>query len=103
MSVAMTNCGTVGWVSDRTGYRYDSIDPTTGQTWPAMPQVVLDVATEAASAAGFVPMRASSTVTRRAHVCRFIRTATNAIWIADRVRLARLAGHLFVGRPETCG
>lgn len=53
MSVAMTNCGTVGWVSDRTGYRYDPIDPTTGHRWPAMPQVFTDVATEAANAAGF--------------------------------------------------
>ena len=38
MSVAMTNCGSVGWVSDRTGYRYDAIDPVSGETWPAMPE-----------------------------------------------------------------
>src|SRR5690349_16752815 len=37
MSVAMTNCGSVGWVTDRTGYRYDAIDPDSGQPWPAMP------------------------------------------------------------------
>ncbi|MEA2541423.1 MAG: oxidative demethylase, partial [Acidobacteriaceae bacterium] len=37
MSVALTNCGTYGWVTDRTGYRYDSIDPETGQHWPGMP------------------------------------------------------------------
>ena len=37
MSVAMTNCGRVGWVSDRTGYRYDPKDPQTGSPWPAMP------------------------------------------------------------------
>src|SRR5215207_11341707 len=37
MSVAMTNCGTAGWVTDRSGYRYDGIDPNSGQPWPAMP------------------------------------------------------------------
>src|SRR5436309_1084364 len=36
MSVAMTNCGRVGWVSDRTGYRYDPVDPDTGTAWPAL-------------------------------------------------------------------
>ena len=35
MSVAMTNCGRLGWVTDRTGYRYDEIDPETGLQWPA--------------------------------------------------------------------
>src|SRR3954469_2913951 len=38
MSAAMTNCGQVGWVTDRTGYRYDAIDPATGRPWPAMPR-----------------------------------------------------------------
>jgi len=58
MSVAMTNCGEVGWVTDRTGYRYDAIDPETGRAWPAMPPLFLDVAARAAMAAGspgFVP------------------------------------------------
>src|SRR5262245_38457568 len=41
MSVAMTNCGRVGWVSDRTGYRYDPTDPQTGDRWPAMPEAFL--------------------------------------------------------------
>jgi DNA oxidative demethylase len=53
MSVAMTNCGRVGWVSDRTGYRYDPVDPTTGTPWPAMPKVFLDLAVRAAAEAGF--------------------------------------------------
>jgi DNA oxidative demethylase len=53
MSVAMTNCGRIGWVSDRTGYRYDPVDPTTGTPWPAMPKVFLDVAVRAAAEAGF--------------------------------------------------
>src|SRR4051794_4298328 len=53
MSVAMTNCGRVGWVSDRSGYRYDPIDPDTGYPWPTMPAVFLDLAARAAADAGF--------------------------------------------------
>ena len=53
MSVAMTNCGSVGWVSDDTGYRYDPIDPESKQPWPAMPAVLRQLAAYAASDAGF--------------------------------------------------
>jgi alkylated DNA repair protein (DNA oxidative demethylase) len=53
MSVAMTNCGRVGWVSDRTGYRYDPVDPDSGTVWPMIPPAFLDLAVRAASAAGF--------------------------------------------------
>jgi alkylated DNA repair protein (DNA oxidative demethylase) len=53
MSVAMTNCGSVGWVSDRTGYRYDAIDPESGERWPAMPPVLRRLAADAAEKAGF--------------------------------------------------
>jgi len=53
MSVAMTNCGRVGWVSDRTGYRYDPVDPQTGVPWPVMPGAFLDIAAHAAAEAGF--------------------------------------------------
>ena len=53
MSVAMTNCGRVGWVSDRKGYRYDPLDPDTGSPWPAMPQLFLQMAIKAAAEAGF--------------------------------------------------
>jgi alkylated DNA repair protein (DNA oxidative demethylase) len=53
MSVAMTNCGRVGWVSDPTGYRYDPVDPLTGKPWPAMPEAFLNLATAAAAEAGF--------------------------------------------------
>jgi alkylated DNA repair protein (DNA oxidative demethylase) len=53
MSVAMTNCGAAGWVSDRTGYRYDELDPLSGHKWPAMPAVFAQVAAEAATSAGF--------------------------------------------------
>ena len=55
MSVAMTNCGRVGWVSDRTGYRYDPVDPDTGIPWSAMPGAFLDLAARAAAEAGFAP------------------------------------------------
>ena len=53
MSVALTNCGTLGWTSDRRGYRYSATDPDTGQPWPAMPASFTRLAREAAAAAGF--------------------------------------------------
>jgi alkylated DNA repair protein (DNA oxidative demethylase) len=53
MSVAMTNCGSVGWVTDRTGYRYDRRDPESGMPWPAMPDAFLKLAHDAAEDAGF--------------------------------------------------
>jgi alkylated DNA repair protein (DNA oxidative demethylase) len=53
MSVAMTNCGRVGWVTDRTGYRYDVNDPEAGRPWPAMPPAFRELAGQAASRAGF--------------------------------------------------
>lgn len=53
MSVAMTNCGAVGWVSDRRGYRYDPQDPETGRPWPSMPPLFRALALRAADAAGF--------------------------------------------------
>jgi len=58
MSVAMTNCGAAGWLSDASGYRYAAIDPQSGQPWPAMPAAFAALAAEAASRggfAGFVP------------------------------------------------
>jgi alkylated DNA repair protein (DNA oxidative demethylase) len=53
MSVGMTNCGTVGWVSDRSGYRYDACDPLSGRAWPPMPPIFLELAQAAARAGGF--------------------------------------------------
>ncbi len=53
MSVAMSNCGGVGWISDRRGYRYDAIDPQTGRPWPAMPAAFTALAARAAAQAGF--------------------------------------------------
>lgn len=53
MSVAMTNGGRLGWVTDRTGYRYDAIDPVSKRTWPEMPDRFLQLASDAAQEAGF--------------------------------------------------
>jgi len=53
MSVAMTNCGSVGWVTDRSGYRYDGVDPDTAKPWPAMPPAFRELALRAAAAGGF--------------------------------------------------
>jgi alkylated DNA repair protein (DNA oxidative demethylase) len=53
MSVAMTNCGRAGWVSDRAGYRYQSSDPRSGRPWPQMPKSWATLASNAAAQAGF--------------------------------------------------
>jgi alkylated DNA repair protein (DNA oxidative demethylase) len=53
MSVAMTNCGNFGWVTDRTGYRYDPSDPQSGKPWPPMPGSFRELARAAADRAGF--------------------------------------------------
>jgi len=42
-SVRMTNLGPLGWVSDRTGYRYQKTHPDTGKPWPPMPEQIVDV------------------------------------------------------------
>jgi alkylated DNA repair protein (DNA oxidative demethylase) len=44
MSVRMTNCGPLGWVTDKErGYRYQTMHPVTGKVWPEMPQMLLDL------------------------------------------------------------
>jgi alkylated DNA repair protein (DNA oxidative demethylase) len=53
MSVAMTNCGLAGWVTDLSGYRYTRQDPVSGNPWPPMPAIFLSLATRAAATAGF--------------------------------------------------
>src|SRR2546427_4709285 len=53
MSAAMTNCGAAGWITDRSGYRYDAIDPATRRPWPPMPRLFSDLAARAAAACGF--------------------------------------------------
>jgi DNA oxidative demethylase len=53
MSVAMTNCGQVGWISDRRGYRYAPLDPESGRAWPPMPEALRGLAVRSADMAGF--------------------------------------------------
>lgn len=53
MAVALSNCGALGWVSDASGYRYSATDPVSGKPWPALPQVLLELASRAAAQAGF--------------------------------------------------
>lgn len=65
MSVAMTNCGPLGWVSDRSGYRYDARDPLTGEAWPPMPPEFLDLALTAAALGGFEAFRPDACLVNR--------------------------------------
>jgi alkylated DNA repair protein (DNA oxidative demethylase) len=65
MSVAMTNCGQAGWVTDRSGYRYDACDPESGRPWPAMPTVFADFAARAASDVGYSDFRPESCLINR--------------------------------------
>ena len=53
ISVRVTNCGELGWVSDLRGYRYSPLDPLSGERWPVLPQAFLELAQSAASMAGF--------------------------------------------------
>jgi len=65
MSVAMTTCGAAGWVTDRKGYRYSPTDPASGKPWPPMPASFLDLAREAAEAAGYAGFQPDSCLINR--------------------------------------
>jgi alkylated DNA repair protein (DNA oxidative demethylase) len=65
MSVAMTNCGKAGWVTDRKGYRYTPNDPETGRPWPEMPSVFQRLATDAAQEAGYPSFGADACLINR--------------------------------------
>lgn len=65
MSVAITNCGSAGWVTDRTGYRYDRIDPETGRPWPELPPSFVALAAEAAAEAGYADFRPDACLINR--------------------------------------
>lgn len=65
MSVAMTNCGEFGWVTDRRGYRYQRTDPQSGAPWPALPPLLLSLATQAADAAGYPGARPDACLINR--------------------------------------
>ena len=65
MSVAMTNCGQAGWVSDAKGYRYDGRDPATGLAWPGMPPAFSQLAADAAREAGYADFEADACLINR--------------------------------------
>lgn len=65
MSVAMTNCGHCGWVSDETGYRYTREDPLSARQWPPMPASFLTLAEAAAAQAGFTAYRPDACLINR--------------------------------------
>jgi alkylated DNA repair protein (DNA oxidative demethylase) len=65
MSVAMTNCGPLGWVSDRSGYRYDARDPLTGKSWPSMPDEFRSLALETARRGGFADFQPDACLINR--------------------------------------
>ena len=67
IAAEMTNCGPLGWVSDRTGYRYASSDPASGRPWPAIPATFRQLATEAARVAGFADFRPDACLVNRYH------------------------------------
>ncbi|WP_426205879.1 DNA oxidative demethylase AlkB [Pseudomonas sp. TWP3-1] len=65
MSVATSSCGALGWITDRSGYRYSSVDPATGQPWPRMPEVFCSLARAAATHAGFADFTPDSCLINR--------------------------------------
>ncbi|MBM4215799.1 MAG: alpha-ketoglutarate-dependent dioxygenase AlkB [Gammaproteobacteria bacterium] len=65
MSAAMTSCGRCGWYSDSRGYRYELLDPESGQAWPAMPTIFATLALEASMAAGFGPFEPDTCLINR--------------------------------------
>jgi alkylated DNA repair protein (DNA oxidative demethylase) len=65
MSVAMTNCGSLGWVSDLHGYRYETVDPLSGRPWPPMPPAFLHIAEASAGAGGFSGFRPDACLVNR--------------------------------------
>jgi DNA oxidative demethylase len=65
MSVAMSNCGAAGWITDRSGYRYDRIDPETAKPWPPMPDCFRRLALSAAKNAGYAEFRPDACLINR--------------------------------------
>ncbi|NBB93858.1 MAG: DNA oxidative demethylase AlkB [Gammaproteobacteria bacterium] len=65
MSVAMTSCGELGWMTDRKGYRYTASDPDSERPWPPMPTLLSDLAGSAAEDAGFPEYRPDACLINR--------------------------------------
>ena len=103
MSVAMTNCGRVGWVSDRSGYRYDAVDPNTGAPWPAMPPSIPGPRRTRRCYGRVRRLRPGrvpdQSVRRRSKARSASGPRREGCLGADRLRLARCARGISVGRP----
>lgn len=58
ISIKTTSCGDFGWNSDSAGYYYSAINPANGQVWLPIPEDFLNLAQQAATAAGYTEFRA---------------------------------------------
>lgn len=65
MSVAMTNCGGLGWTTHQRGYLYSPLDPLTAVPWPPMPEAFADLCHAAACAAGYPEFRPDACLINR--------------------------------------
>ncbi len=65
MSVAMTNCGRLGWTTDQHGYLYSPFDPLTGAHWPPLPDAFADLCQQAATAAGYADFQPDACLINR--------------------------------------
>jgi alkylated DNA repair protein (DNA oxidative demethylase) len=65
MTVAMTNCGEFGWITDRRGYRYAASDPQSGRPWPPLPRLFGELAAAAAAAGGYPGFRPDACLVNR--------------------------------------
>ena len=107
MSVAMSNCGALGWVTDRSGYRYDATDPDSGRPWPAMPAAFRELAAAAARAGGFEGFAPDACLINRYEAGTRLslhqdRDEGDYDW-PDRLGLAGPAGRVPVRRAEARG
>ncbi len=93
----MTNCGILGWVSDARGYRYDRLDPLSGQPWPAMPALFGSVAGRAASAAGYAGFAPAACLVNRYEA----RTKLSLHQDRDELDLAAPIVSVSLGLPAT--
>ena len=103
MSVAMTNCGDLGWVSDRRGYRYQRVDPLSGDPWPTMPGTFHSLAAKAAEAAGYVRFMPDACLINRyepgARLTLHQDRDERDLERADCLRIARTSSGIPVRRP----
>jgi alkylated DNA repair protein (DNA oxidative demethylase) len=88
MSVAMSNCGPLGWVSSASGYRYAALDPASNQPWPAMPACLLDLAQRAAARAGYATFQPDACLINEyvpgAKLSTCARPSSRSPWVCPR-------------------